>query len=322
VLLRSPKCEAASFDADAFVQHLTIELIAAELRLVRDDAAAPSAEMIVEISARVCDPGAMGLTVAIAANRTGARREHAIALHDVEPRARPRALALAIAELIRQDRIEPGVHGRPPSENVDDGVGQSKVEPPSPTRWSEPAVPTGRAREPAAEERAPRGPDLLLAAQGRFFAAEPTLFFGANLAGSFSLGTAWLRGRADVGGSWSAVEDSLGRVSMGLYSGGVALLAAAGQSPELVIGPHVELGYAYANGTPIDLRSRASDGGRVVALASLIAGTRLRFHRWAAAFEVDLGTSLRGVQMFADDRRIAMMEGFFVGARAGIAYEY
>ena len=321
VLLRSPRCDARFFDADAFVQLLTIELLPAKVKLVRDELAASSAEMILEISAFACDPRARELTIAIAERRTGDRREHSIALYDVDPRTRPRALALAIAELLRQRRAEPGLQAAAPVRNAEEGRAPTDVEPLSPARPPASATPWPQP-DPMAPVRMPHRPDLQLAPQGRLFAAESTLLVGVNLAASLPLGTEWLRGRADLGGHWAGLDDPLGRVNMGLYSGGLALLASAGDSPELFIGPHLELGYAYAAGKPVALRSEARDGGRVVLLASLMAGARFRTGRWAAAFELDLGTSLLGVEVFADDRRIAAMQGFFAGARAGIAYEY
>jgi hypothetical protein len=322
VLLRSPQCEASSFDTDAFVRLLTIELLSADLRLAREELPGSSPHMILEIPAQVCDPRAAELTIAISERRSGKRSDHPVALYDVEQRARPRALALAIAELIRQRRTEPGMQNASPMRMADEDREPVKVEPPRDVRRSDTVTPIMSAPKVPAPERLALGPDLQLAAQGRLFAAESTLLFGANLAGSFSLHATWLRGRVDLTGSWGSVDDPLGQVGMGFYSGGLALLASAGEGPELFIGPHLELGYAHASGTPIALRSEARTEGRAVAMASLIAGARFRTRRWSAAAELDFGTCLRGVEVFADDRRIAAMHYIFGGARTAIAYEF
>jgi len=325
VVLRSPSCAATSTAADRFAQLFAIELSNTQLQLVRDEPT-PSADLVVEVDAAICDAGAREVGVSLVRPTTGARTGQTIVLRDVQENARSRALALAVAELVRGARHDAESQSRPgevgePTAAVSAEAGRQVTAPPvaAPSSRTQPTIsPESRVGE---VER-PFAGLVQVAGSGRIFAPESTTLPGASVAAEIRLQPGWLRVRADAAGAWTLVTDPLGDVRVGLYSGGLSLLAASGDRPELAIGPHFELGYLGAVGLASGPSSTSSRESHAIALVSLTTGARFWFDRWAALVEVDLGTAILGAGVFADDRRVAAVEGVFACARAGIAFGF
>jgi hypothetical protein len=318
VVLRSPRCAVASPLADQFAQLFAIELSGAELRLVKDEPLS-SADLLVEVDDALCRASAQEVGVSIVRTATGARTAQIISFHDVEENARPRALALAIAELVRAQRTR--------AESDPAAVGQEREHAASPVpqdRPSSPAesssLPLPRAEEPVEEH--PFAGVLEAAGAWRYFAPQSTPLFGITAALALGLRPTWLRARADAAGSWSSFSDPLGDIGLSVYSGGLSVLATTGRRLELEIGPHFELGYARAVGLPSGPSSAPSSEGHPIALVSLTTGARFWFDRWAAFTDIDLGAAVFGAEIFADDRRVATVQGAFLCARVGIAFGY
>lgn len=315
-------CAAGAVTADRFSQLLAIELAVTNDQLVRGDSV-PSAALTVEVDGAICDVAAREIGVTLVQPSSGARQRQLIAVHDVEEQARPRAFALAVAELVRSAR-----------EKGDDAASVSSAEArasrPAPLS-SPPSTPPPRSLEvspPAGPDASVNGDappfhgDIEAAGSARLFAPESTALAGASLAAGFSLRPRWLRLRADIDANWSTVTDPLGEIDLALYSAGVALLARSGRLPELAIGPHLQVGYARAVGLASDPSRKGSQEGHVTLLLSLTTEARFWFGRFAGLVDVDLGAALVGAEIYAGDRRAAAMLGAFVGARAGVVLGY
>ena len=135
------------------------------------------------------------------------------------------------------------------------------------------------------------------------------------------LNVPWLIARADGAGYWKTVADAYGTVEISSYSGGLALLGAAGDSPSFVFGPHAEVGWASAKGVPNQPNLAGHTGGQVLATMSLVVGTRVALRGpWALAFELESGSTLSGLNVYADQRTLAIIGGAFATARGGIAF--
>ena len=311
-----------------FAQLLATELTSAGILLFQD-APAPAHAITIETDGAICDADAREIKVALV--HGGLRAIKTIDLADTPPDARLRALALTTAELVRAAQNKTASEGAlenavsdPPS------IGETES-----TKISEPPRTLDRRGDDASDHReadrpanlAPRvaaaryDNDVRAAGVFRFFAPESTSLAGANVGAGFRLGPEWLRLRAEATGGWTSVQDVLGEVRVALYTGGVSLLATSGAQPDFEIGPHFEAGYARAVGVPVDPRL-ALAAGRPMALASLRAGTRFWLDRWAFSAEIETGVTIAGAELFADDRRIAAISGFFAGVRVGLAFGY
>jgi hypothetical protein len=314
-------CAAGAVTADRFSQLLAIELAVTNDQLVRGDSV-PSAALTVEVDGAICDAAAREIGVTLVQPSSGARQRQLIAVHDVEEQARPRAFALAVAELVRSAR-----------EKGDDTVPVTSAEvrssrpaplssPPSTPPPSPEASPTAGS-DASVDRDAPRfHGDIEAAGSARLFAPESTALAGASLAAGFSLRPRWLRLRADIDANWSTVTDPLGEIDLALYSAGVALLARSGRLPELAIGPHLQVGYARAVGLASDPSRTGSQEGHVTLLLSLTTEARFWFGRFAGLVDVDLGAALLGAEIYAGDRRAAAILGAFVGVRTGVVLGY
>jgi hypothetical protein len=132
----------------------------------------------------------------------------------------------------------------------------------------------------------------------------------------------WLSVRADMMAGFASANDALGDVRLATYSGALSVVATSGATPEFEIGPQFELGYARAAGSAGGASTTALVDGRAVALAAMTAGARFWADRWALSAHADVGATVAGVEVFADDRRIAALSGLFAGIRAGLAFGF
>jgi len=329
VVLRAPSCAFASGDVDRFVQLLAIELATARVQLIRD-VPALDAELTVEVDASVCtlETGKVEVSFVRAA---GGRAQHTIALQDVEPRARPRALALAVAELVRSARNSG--EAMPGESVLKEGVttgsrGEAAVG--APKEKAAPQAPPAPAPSPIAEGLgAPGGGrdepwqgDIEASFASQIFAPEGTVGSGAGLGIGMRLRPAWLYARADAAARWTSIDDRLGSIDLSVYSAGVSLVATTGRCPELSVGPHAELGMARAAGSANDGTVHESAQTHAIALISLTGAARFWIGRWAPLIELDVGTAVARADVYVDDRRVAVVGGAFVGVRAGVGFGY
>ena len=98
-----PQCEAAPLSVDAFVDSLRVELAGRQPHCCvvgpGGDAAADAVKVTLSIDP--CDPATDHVAVAVDLTDPPRSVERQVSLADLPPEARPRALALAVAELLR-----------------------------------------------------------------------------------------------------------------------------------------------------------------------------------------------------------------------------
>jgi hypothetical protein len=92
VRLATPTCLSTSFSIPAFVESLRVELASR---------ASNSGPILVTLGIEPCDPGTTRVQIAVVHGASGRTLVRDVGLEDVTPEARPRALALAVAELVR-----------------------------------------------------------------------------------------------------------------------------------------------------------------------------------------------------------------------------
>jgi len=310
VRIHAPECETAAFRAKAFLQLLDVELVADHLRTETGDAAR-SAELTVTIDDTVCDAAQQALAIRLSRGGAEGEIKRFIELGDVAPNARPRALALAVAEHIRQTRASPRL-----AASFDPGD-------PSADAAAHPFESTF-ASEPAHQAPTPRlGADVAGSGAWRNFFSDGSALFGAQLSVSFPIGSSWLRCKADFEALFDHVTDQLGTADLSYYSAGIAALATTRGSTMFFVGPRLELGRAtIAGGATVPPFATQKESHAIV-LVSGLAGTRLPIGtHWGVLLEIEMGVAALGIKVLADDRAIGSLDGVFASARAGIAFAY
>jgi len=330
VTLTLPSCARAGIAAESFARMLRAELAAdgvEQIELATPGEAAATALARVSIESPACEahPEQFLLGVDDAATRKSVRR--AVDLSDVALAGRPRALALATAELLRASWLELALPTAPePLAPVPAPV-QNAVRlrlapaavaprpPEVPARWS-PGV------EGALETRVfPLTATGLGGFRLAVFVLSPTLGEGLRL-----------RLRADGGASFGGASTALGDADVMVATGGLALTVVRGSPLGFELGARVDVGAARGAGRLVAGRSPAgtSVGEGVGALAILGAtgAVRARFAAGVAgSLEVDLGGVLGGLDLRAvdplmgTDTRLAGVLGMVLSVRLGLAWE-
>jgi hypothetical protein len=317
IVVRRSDCDSDGRELAAILRLLEVELTAERVRFSRYDAPPEPGELVVEVQWAPCSPSSREATIKL---RRASREtlERSVALGDLPAEARPRALALAVAELIRSTRAA--------WKREAEAVLAAESEPDAPAR--EPRAPyVIDARDAAAQSNASRGPSgftLQAAAGWRIFAPVPTSMFGAQAAAMLPVVPARFFVRADAGGFWSGTAtDQLGTVKLASYSGGLGLMYATSHNPMFFFGPHLEVGYASASTTADSPNLIGTSSGSTLVTASVIASLRAVLHGpLAATAEVEGGATLLGLAVRVEDRTIASMRGGFAAARVGLALAY
>jgi hypothetical protein len=298
ILVHGPGCRAGTFMESAFIRLLELELLTDRMQVTLAEAAPTAGLLTVEVPSAVCDADAREALVTVRATG-GSRDDRSIALGDLTMEARPRAIALAVAEQIRATRssLEVSRRERPLS-----GYHLAMV-PDAP----EPTAPRARTF------------DLAGFAAWRTFAPAKTSLLGAEIAATFALPGTRLALRGDAAGSWKNFDDVLGTVNLSTYTVGFGAFALAGQNPTFLAGPHVELGLAQVSGDPAS-GATSNSLSRALATASVIAGARAwLLPDWALLAEIEGGLTVSGLEVHVSDRTLARLRGPWLMARAGIA---
>ncbi len=310
-----PACAPGPFDGDAFVRLLTIELRAEGVTRVDVVAAGTTggkdpALARVTLAASPCSENATQVDVTVddaATNKTVLRT---MALGDVAAGARPRALALAVAELVRASWAELALPSAPPP-------------PPLVPARVQRIARLHAAPPPTPEPSLVRPPPFALGAAlaARFFPTYATATLGPRVALWAPLGSSPLRVRIDANALFGTAYDPLGSLPLGLVSGGGALLLGHRSGPlDVEIGPHLEVGYGWVTGHTSTPGVTTSSGGS--AIVDLSAALDLRFELGAgflASLDVDAGSVLESLDALADGRRAAGFGGPVAGVALGVA---
>ena len=277
--------------------------------LVHVEIAASSSTDVADLRAFV-DPTTDGEGVAItlvdrASSRTDSR---VVMLAKVEPSARARVVALALAEMVRAHRSSatpsPSAGGAPPKPPAPDHSEASKdVAPPSAS--SRPAPP-------------PQHLSIDGMAGLSQLPKRGSTLFEARVAGE-RLVTGFIWARAQIGVAVGAASDPLGDARLTLPSLALGLRARSdpGATFSVGFGPTLDAGVAFASGS--SAMAHASSDDALTLRASLDADLRARLG--PALFVVVAasgGYLLRGAELRADDRVIMGASGAALGALCGL----
>ena len=331
-----PACAPEPFDFAALIDHLRLELTHDGVRQVeRTLTLGGGSPAVLQVSGPCAElPSRARISFMSAGTPKGSR---VMDLSDVPKDLAPRALALAAAELLRAVwRGEP-VEEAPPTATFEDAgaAGASSGEhgdtaPEAATQEPAPVAPSPAApRAPAAlPARTPplidsppsrQGPSpwlVGLGARGRWFADGGTLLYGAGA----DLG--WRRLRVGVTGLLGTATDRLGDTSLRLAHGsvGYALLQHDVGATRLEGVPRGGLGAAWASGdATVDGAEEESVTVPYVDVAAAIGARTQLSSSWSTAVELEGGFA-RGVRLEADEREVARIAGWHLGASLGAAF--
>jgi hypothetical protein len=294
-----PECRETPLSIAEFVDALRVELAGRGMRCCTTGAgadAAPAAagELLVTLAVEPCDPNTPRVGVVVTDTRRLRAVERAVSLADLPPAARPRALALAVAELLH-------AADQPPQPQP----------PPAPAPPPEPQPPPATTADTV---RLSGGADALL----RSYPTRQTFLLGAQL----SLGVSGTRWQAAL-----AIDGALGRPSVDLGAVTIRTLAAAVTAgprfavgrATIDVGASASAGWAWVRGEPSVAGVIAGSGGGFIAAAGARVAVQapsssaLRFH---AAGEA--GAVLHGVDAEVDGSAAAGIAGVYLSVAVGV----
>ena len=308
VEVSSPSCAASSFQIIPFLDCLRVELAGSKHACCTladsSGGATATASLRVTIEVVPCVADGEDVQVSVRDLSDGRELERAVGLADVAPTARPRALALAVAELIRSLGEAARDEVPPPA------IVRAEALPPAPTPTPTPTSP-GVAR-----------PDRLsvhLEGETRLLPTRDTTMWG----GRARFTTLWRRLHLDVdlGVDLASAHDDLGEVrfrsaSLGLGVGPRFVSRAA----ILDLGLRAGLGWAWVSGQTslADVRTQAGSdfvsnlGLRVS--ADVPAGMKVR-----PGIALEAGLVLHGMDGEASYRPVVGMTGYYALLALGLA---
>jgi hypothetical protein len=287
-----------------------------------------------------CEPAAPTVTLRVEDSTSLKAVERTMDVDDLPPSARPRAIALGLAELLRAAwpwlaMLEP------PLVSVPQGGGDTLAEPPLPGDSSIAAstVPLG-SHEPSGDAPPP-DPEKLLASMSPAVLPEPpaqeldghspALHFSGKTLRFFDLGNlAWggqvqgEYGRWSLGAQWLAgsASTSRGDVALRLLTGtlGLTALELSSERFEFQSGLRLTAGRASVNGTPQGTQTSGAQGAAPYVGATLSTGVRWWFSRaWACALEAEAGYA-SGLIATVDGRETASLAGWLGGLSLGVSF--
>jgi hypothetical protein len=287
--------------AGGWIELLRVELAADRVQVwSREANATASAAPRVALETSPCDGSATSATLTYWAGDV--RRSRTVSLADIEPVARPRVLAMAMAELVRSSMAATV----PPVAHTELDV-RLHFEAPPPARTE------GRAASPSL--------GWFAAAETRAFPQAAGGMFGARAGAHVPLGS-WLEWIVDAGVLFGSAHDALGDVHGTVATAGMGLLGVGGTSGLLLgVGPRVEGGVGWFRGHATAPGAIASSATAPLVLIALSAEASFRVSAplwgWIG---LDAGTSLLGFDGLADNRHVADFAGPLVSARIGVLW--
>ena len=233
------------------------------------------------------DPGADGFTSEVDDPATGRTRSRRISFADVAPDARPRALALAVAELVRSTEAAP----------------------------APPAAPAPVAAPPAAPQTGPRGAAL---ADLLSYPAAQTVLWGGRVALAYDR-IRW-RAELDLGAAGGRRQVSLGRIDVTTASAALALGPRfATRTLAFDLGAVGQLGWAWIDGEAGQAGVTAGSGSGLIAAVggrAAVAAPASRSLRFRLV--VEAGGVVRRLTGDQNDATAAGISGAYVRLGAGL----
>ena len=310
VTIVAPACAHAPLDVAAFAAILRVELRAFpyEVAVAADgpaDGARRAAGPQVTIETAPCAEATTSVEAIVDGAPDGRRVRRAVDLGDVEPAGRPRVLALAVAELLRQ-RAEAATSAAPPA------AAPSPAPPPPP------------AGDAAASAARPPPLGLRLAAEARVYSRFSTPLYGGRLGAgrrarrlpiALALDVLFLTGRSQL---------ELGAADLRAIAASVALdWVPLSGAAALAVGPRVELGRASVTGRAGAPAVSAGSTAGLLGGAALAGSLALRAGRAFQPFlELEAGLTLAEVVGLAGAVRAAGFSGAWAAARLGARFRF
>jgi hypothetical protein len=297
-------CDATPWAAGAWFDVLSAELAGDGIRVRLVDPEQPPQPRQVSVEPTRCDGAETSATLSFSS--TAGRRTRAIDLSDAAPVARPRVLAIALADFIRSSvtalAVAPVAVVEPPAAVV---AAHEEL------RREPPVVVSSRTRAVAVD----------VAGVTRGFSRGPNALFGPELGLAIAVaGPVVARVDGDV--LFGAASDPLGEVHATIATFGASVyVTRAGKAVELGIGARGDVGFGVFRGAAVSPAIIESSTSRPLAFVALSGVASLRVSdRLRGVLEVDAGTSVYGFAATADQRRVLEVAGPMASLRLGLAW--
>jgi hypothetical protein len=317
-----PSCDKYALDRDALLAMLRIELHQDGVDVIDEGPGPPRLgdPPLATITIRApCEPAADEWTISVDDAATAKSIQRTVSFADLDVNARPRAVALAVAELLRASWAELALPDVPPSDV------------PLPTirrvvRLREHLDRSEETREPARViEASESTPALVTALDARSWTSYSTSLLGPRIEVQWPAPRGVpLRLTVDAGAAFGSNHDPVGDVDLVLVSGAAALTLTGGAyGIQGEMGPSVELGWARAKGVPLAPLVQGSQVETAVVVTSLraAAGYAIAAH-WRAVAGLEVGGTPAALDVRAEGRRVAGIGGAEMGARIGLGYNF
>lgn len=310
-----PACTEGPFDTSAWIDLVRSELETdgVESVVLDADPEARAAAAVVRLEAPVCRADADEALLSIDDELTHKSVQRRVSLAELSPSARPRALALALAELLRATWAELALPDAPDAESA-----------PTPIRRAmllrlRPLV---LAAHSTAAPTSFFAHDLGLALDARTFPGHNAALLGARaLYGWSPWARVPLRLRLDAGGLGGTSFDRYGRISLSLVSVGFgAMLTGGGERLDFALGPRLEAGWAWVEGVSTRPGIDGATGNASILLATANATFRVALAaRWWALLDLSLGYTVLPLSFGAlGDEQVGGLEGVVLSLGVGL----
>jgi hypothetical protein len=333
-----PACETDT--SGSLIAMLRIELRADGVDAVDQGAPEPSAPAEPSLAIVTLDatcPGAAGAwSVTVAGAATGKSVTRRLDFTSLEAKAQARALALAVAEILRASWDDLSRRGPAPSE---DGARSEATAGEAPPRLPPvtPEAPPGLFEDsPDTEAAAPTAPEsprplpwrattFGLELQERWWGAASTRLDAGRL--QLGLAAPWngpWRITIATSGGFGTKDCAIGAVDLSFDSAALGIALAGGSDViGFEIAPELEVGWATETGTSITPTTQTSEVQGAIVIASLHAsGVIVLGDHWRLVGGVDGGYALAALEARADGQMVAAIAGATLGGRLGAAFAF
>lgn len=319
VILGVAPCEGVSMDVAGLLGRMRVELLGdgiGEVRLLEEGGdAAGVGVAVVRIAAAPCAPEAASFDVAVEDRVTRKQVRRVLDLAATASESRPRALALAVAELLRASWAELAVDD-PPPEAPPALVEAMRL------RWLRPRPEPVRdwaPRPPSIPRRTP-DPALTAAFVVRSFPAASAAPLGGRAAIEMVPTDSFVV-RVDVEVVTGRSFDPLGEIELGLGTVGIGGVVVASLADVLLaIGPRLSGGVAWVRGDPADAETTASDAfGAAITAGGTIECDVILGRGWSLRFGAEVAGVILGLDATVGMTPVAGVSGPALGVWTGIA---
>ncbi len=343
VRLLLPECPSPPVAVPALLEVLRTELRDDGVLRVDSGRVAPSPDGGPQAYLRLilpCEPSVPTVTLRVEDATSLKAVERTMDFEDLPPSARPRAIALGLAELLRAAwpwlvMLEPPLVSVPP------GGADALAEPPLPgdSSLAVSTAPLG-SHEPSGEAPPP-DPEKLFASMSPAVLPvpsaleqeghSPALHFSGKTLRFLELGNLTWGGQVQGEyGRWSlgaqvlagSASTSRGAVALRLVTGtlGLTALDLTSEHFELRSGLRLAAGRASVNGTPQGAQISGAQGAAPYLGATLSMAARWWFSRtWACSLEAEAGYA-SGLIATVDGRQAASLAGWLGGLSLGVSF--